>query len=101
MKVLIGKLVLFAALMGGFYAMDGFERPRVERQDYRSNRSVARAWAATMALFVSGAVLATWGNDIAEHVDWDIPAGLYPAIGVLLLLAGSIWMFMVRDAAKL
>ena len=97
----IAKLLLFAALMGGFYAIEGFERPRVEQTDYRSNPKVARAWLATVLLFVAGTILAIWGNQIAEHVDWDIPAGVYPAIGVLLSLAGVLWMLMVRDAARI
>ena len=62
---------------------------------------MARAWAATVVLFVAGAVLAVWGNQIAEHVDWDIPDGLYPALGILLLIAGVVWMWMVNDAARI
>jgi hypothetical protein len=60
-----------------------------------------RAWAATVMLFVAGAVLAVWGNQIAERVDWDIPAGVYPIMGVMLLVAGFVWMLMVRDAARM
>lgn len=87
--------------MGGFYAINGFERPRVEQTDYRSNPKIARAWLATVLLFVAGTILAIWGNQIAEHVGWDIPAGVYPAIGILLLSAGVLWMLIVRDAAKM
>lgn len=100
-KTGILKMLLFVALMGGFYAFDGFERPRVERGDYRSNPKMARAWVTTVAMFVAGAVLAVWGNQIAEQVDWDIPAGMFPTIGVMLLVAGFVWMLMVRDAARL
>lgn len=98
---MILQTFLFAALMGGFYAVDGFERPGLEREDYRSNRRMARAWMATVTLFVAGAVLAVWGNQIAEMVDWNIPRGVYPIIGAMLLVAGFMWMLMVRDAAKM
>lgn len=97
----VAKLFLFAALMGGFYALGGFERPRVEQADYRSNPKMGRAWVATVVLFLAGTILAIWGNQIAEQVDWDIPTGAYPAIGVLLLLAGVLWMLMVKDAARM
>lgn len=95
------KLLLFATLMGGFYALGGFDRPRVEQADYRSNPKMGRAWVATLVLFLAGTILAIWGNQIAEQVDSDIPAGVYPTIGVFLLLAGVLWMLMVKDAANM
>ena len=97
----VAKLLLFAALMVGFYALGGFERPRVEQADYRSNPKTGRAWVATVFLVLAGTILALWGNQIAENVDWDIPAGAYPAIGVLLLLASVLWMLMVKDVARM
>lgn len=95
-KVQIIKLLVFVALMGGFYAFDGFDRPAVVQEDYRSPRRMARAWIVTVIMFVAGAVMTLWGNAIAQHIDWDIPDGLYPIIGVLLLIAGFVWMLMVR-----
>jgi hypothetical protein len=62
---------------------------------------MGRAWVATLVLFLAGTILAIWGNQIAEQVDWDIPAGVYPTIGVFLLLAGVLWMLMVKDAANM
>ena len=100
MKVHIIKLLVFVALMGGFYAFDGFDRPSVAQDDYRSPGRMARAWIVTVIMFVAGAVLTLWGNAIAQHVDWDIPDGLYPIIGVLLLIAGFVWMLMVRDSVR-
>ena len=101
MKPTVLKIFLFAVLMGGFYAFEGFERPGLEREDYRSGRKMARAWMATVTLFVSGAVLTVWGNQIAEMVDWNIPRGVYPIIGGMLVVAGFLWMLMVRDAARM
>ena len=98
MKVHIIKLLVFMALMGGFYAFDGFDRPAVAQEDYRSPRRMARAWIVTVIMFVAGAVMTLWGNAIAQHVDWDTPDGLYPIIGVLLLIAGFVWMLMVRNS---
>ena len=46
-------------------------------------------------------MLAVWGNQIAEMVDWDIPPGIYPIMGVMLSVAGFVWMLMVRDAARM
>ena len=100
MKVHIIKLLVFMALMGGFYAFDGFDRPAVAQEDYRSPRRMARAWIVTVIMFVAGAVMTLWGNAIAQHVDWDIPDGLYPIIGVLLLIAGFVWMLMVRNSVR-
>lgn len=58
MKAGILKLLLFVALMGGFYAFDGFERPVLNKNDYRAsyrgNAKMARAWVATVAMFVAG-----------------------------------------------
>ena len=62
---------------------------------------MTRAWLVTLVMFVSGSVLAIWGNEIVQVVDWDIPDGLYPIIGVLLLLGGFIWMLMVRDSLRI
>ncbi len=100
MKTVIVRLLVFVALLGTFYAFDGFERPVVAREDYRSSHGIARAWLATVLLFVSGSVLAVWGNAIAERVDWDLPEGVYPVIGVLLLVAGFVWMWMVRGSVS-
>ena len=100
MKVQIIKLLVFVALMGGFYAFDGFDRPTIAPEDYHSPRRMARAWIVTVIMFVAGVVMALWGNAIAQHVDWDIPEGLYPIIGGLLLIAGFVWMLMVRDSVR-
>ena len=101
MKVQIIKLLLFVALMGGFYAFDGFDRPAVAREDYRSHTRMARAWIVTVIMFVAGATMTLWGNAIAQHVDWDIPDGLYPIMGVALLIAGFVWMLMIRDSVRI
>ena len=99
-KIHLIKLLVFVALLGGFYAFDGFERPAVSQDDYRSSPRMVRAWLVTVIMFIAGAVLAIWGNNIAQMVDWDVPDGLYPIIGVLLLLAGLIWMLIVRDSTR-
>ena len=99
-KVQIIKLLVFVALIGSFYAFDGFELPAVAQEDYRSPSRIARAWIITVIMFVGGAVMALWGNALAQHVDWDIPDGLYPTTGILLLIAGFVWMLMVRDSVR-
>jgi hypothetical protein len=100
-KVLVIKWLVFLVLMGSFYVFDGFERPVVAREDYRGSRGMGRAWIATVLLFVAGSVMALWGNAIAQQVDGRIPDGLYPLIGVLLLITGFVWMMMVRDSVRL
>lgn len=55
MKANLLRLVLFVALMGGFYALEGFDRPVIERVGYRGQAKMTRAWMATVALFVGGA----------------------------------------------
>jgi amino acid transporter len=101
MKIQLIKLLVFVALMGGFYAFDGFERPVVARDEYRGQHRMARAWIVTVVLFVAGSVMAVWGNALAQQVDWHIPDGLYPIIGVLLLIAGFVWMLMTRDSIRI
>lgn len=101
MKIQIIKFLVFAALLTGFYAFDGFDRPAIKQEDYRSSPRMARAWIVTVILFLTGTVLALWGSTIAQHVDWDIPDGLYPLIGVLLVIAGFVWMLMIRDSARM
>jgi len=101
MKLNVAKLFIFAVLLGCFYSFDGFKQPQLSGDDYRSKPKIVRAWAITVILFVSGAMLALWGNQIAEHADWDIPAGFYPILGVILLAAGFVWKLMVRDAGRL
>jgi amino acid transporter len=101
MKVQLIKLLVFIALMGGFYAFDGFDRPTAAQEDYRSPRRMARAWIVTVVMFVAGAVMTLWGNAIGRSVDWDVPDGLYPIIGVLLLVAGFVWMLLVRDSVRM
>lgn len=101
MKIHIIKLLVFVALMGGFYAFDGFDSPRVAQSDYRSSGRIGRAWMATVILFVVGAVMTLWGNAIAQRVDWDTPDGVYPIIGIFLLIAGFVWMLMVRDSVRI
>ena len=100
MKTQLIKLLVFVALLGAFHAFGGFERPVVSEEDYRSSRGMARAWLATVMLFMVGSVLAVWGNAIAERVDWDLPEGVYPVIGVLLLVAGFVWMGLVRGSVS-
>lgn len=100
MKIQLVKVLVFAALLTSFYAFDGFERPVVTQPDYRSPRRLAGAWIITVIMFVGGSIMALWGNAIAQHVDWDIPDGLYPILGVMLLVAGFAWMLMVRDSVR-
>jgi len=87
--------------MGGFYTFGGFDRPSVAQEDYRSPQRMTRAWIVTVIMFVAGAIMTLWGNTIAQHVNWDIPDGLYPIIGLLLLIAGFVWMLMVRDSVRI
>ena len=101
MKIQFIKFLVFVALLSGFYAFDGFDRPVIAREDYRSPRRMARAWLVTVVMFVTGAVVALWGSTISQHIDSDIPDGLYPIIGVLLLIGGFIWMLMVRDSVRI
>ena len=101
MKVNLIKLIVFILLMGGFYALEGFERPTIAKEDYRSSGRTGRAWIVTVTMFVVGAILMLWGNTIAEQVDWNVPNGLYPTIGVMVLIAGFIWMWLIRDSARL
>lgn len=100
MRIQIIKSLLFLALLGGFYAFNGFEQPAVTQADFRSSRGMGRAWIVTVIMFVAGAILTLWGNAIAEHFDWDTPDGVYPIFGVLLLIAGFVWMLMVRGSAR-
>ena len=100
MKSQFAKLLIFVVLLGAFYAFGGFDRPTVASDSYHHSGRMARAWIITVIMFLAGAVMTLWGNALAQHVAWDIPDGLYPLIGGLLLVAGFIWMLMVRDAIR-
>jgi len=100
-RIQIIKFLVFMALLGGFYSFDGFDRPAVTQADYRSSRGLGRAWIVTVIMFVAGAIFTLWGNAIARQVDWDIPEGVYPIFGVLLLVAGFVWMLMVRGSVRI
>jgi hypothetical protein len=97
-KIHINKLLVFVGLFACFYFSGGFQRPSVSQDDYRSPRGITKAWLVTVAMFVAGALLSVYGNEIAQMVDWDVPNGLYPMIGVILLIGGFIWMWMLRDS---
>ena len=101
MKVMIGKLIVFAALMSGFYALDGFERPTVRQDSLRSTPKMVRAWVMTVALFVGGAVTMLWGRQVGDALSQDLPHGSYFIIGLMITIAGLVWMLMVRDAARM
>jgi hypothetical protein len=98
MKVQLIKLLIFLSLLGGFYACDGFDNPTVTQEDYRQSGRMTKAWLVTVIMFVAGALMVLWGNAIAQHVDWDVPDGLYPIIGALLVVTGFFWMLMVRGS---
>ena len=101
MKIHFIKFLVFVALLSGFYAFDGFHRPVVAREDYRGPRRMARAWLVAVVMFVAGAFVALWGSTISQHIDSDIPDGLYPIIGVVLLVGGFAWMLIVRDSVRI
>lgn len=98
MKAQLIKILLLLALLTGFYASDGFERPVLSERDFRSQPRMTRAWIATVILFLLGTVMALWGNAVAQNIQWDAPDGLYPTLGVLLMIAGLLWMLMVKGS---
>ncbi len=100
MKITVIKMALLAVLLVVFYFFGGFERQVAPDESYRSSRGTQRAWLVTACMFIAGTVLALWGNQIADVVDWSVPNGFYPIIGVLLLVGGFIWMLMIRDVSK-
>lgn len=98
MKRQLIKICIALILVSAFFALGGFSPPQTPLNDFRKDSRMVRAWAATVMLFAAGLVLTLWGNQIAENIDWDIPDGAYPIIGVMLLAAGFVWMLMVNGS---
>ncbi len=92
------RSLLLAVLVGAFALWGGFSAPEVS--EYHHSRHVYRAWFMCMALFVGGAVSVS----IIEHtIGLMDPTNLRPAyvfIGVILMVAGVLWLRALKDGVN-
>lgn len=89
------RSLLLAALVGAFAFWGGFSAPEVS--EYHHSRHVHRAWFMCIVLFVGGAVSVS----VIEHtVGLMDPTNLRPAyvfIGVILMVAGVLWLRALKE----
>jgi hypothetical protein len=92
------RVLLLAALLGIFAALGGFSAPQ-PREEYNTSR-VRKAWIMCIVLFVGGALSATVIEHTIGHMD---PTNLRPAyvfIGVVLMIAGTLWLKSLKQGIE-
>lgn len=89
------RLLLLALLLSAFAFWGGFSAPEVS--EYHQSQHVYEAWFMCMALFVGGAVSVSVIEHKMGHMD---PTNLRPAyvfIGVVLMVAGVLWLRALKE----
>lgn len=92
------RVLILAALLGIFATLGGFTAPQ-PREEYSTSR-VRKAWLMCIVLFVGGAVSATVIEHTVGHMD---PTNLRPAyifIGVILMIAGALWLRSMKEGIE-
>jgi hypothetical protein len=92
------RLLLFAALVAGFFLWFGYWPADVPRDEYFSHRRVGSTYFWCAALFVSATGLACFGE---QEYGMFPPTSLRPVLivlGAVLMLAAATWMHSLRSA---
>lgn len=92
------RVLILAALLGLFTALGGFSAPEPS-QEFQSPR-VHKAWFMCIVLFVGGAASATIVEHSIGHMD---PTNLRPAyifIGIVLMIAGVLWLKALKQGVE-
>jgi hypothetical protein len=95
-KSILLKGAAFCGLLAFFWWLGGFEPPDTDGMG-RGGGRVTKAWLMTVLLFVVGAVLLLWGEDVADAIASEMPAAGFRVIGGLLVFAGALWMAMLKE----
>lgn len=92
------RLLLLTALLGVFATLGGFSAPQ-PGEDFQASRA-HKAWFMCIVLFVGGAVATTVIEHTVGHMD---PTNLRPAyvfIGVVLMIAGVLWLRTLKQGVE-
>lgn len=101
MKRLIIRILIFSALIVGLYVCGGFEPPLTNPNDFRASRRRAAAWFPSVALYVTGAAVAVWGD---KKIGTRYPTSsrfTYILAGTVAMAAGLVWSQTVKNTAKM
>ena len=85
------KVLVFAALVGGFFYFDSFVRHG------REFPVVRLAEGRAIGLFIVGAALAVWGNKETGGLDPISLRGVFIILGVLLMIFAGVLMYALRE----
>lgn len=92
------RILILAGCLGLFALLGGFTPPAASESS-QNVRQKTKAWTYCMALFVVGAAAVS----VVDHITGTIhPTNLRPAyivLGVLLMVAGALWLRALKSQA--
>lgn len=93
----IGRIALFAILVGVFAALGGFSGPELPEQ-FSSIRT-HRAWSYCVTMFLVGAVCVSLIDHSVGTLDRTNLRFLYVLLGIGLMAGGAWWLYTVKNVA--
>lgn len=94
------RLLLFAILLGGLALIGGFSKPDMASNSVHNAASVRKAWTYCIALYVIGAAAASLVDHWTGTMELANLRLLYILLGVLLMLAGGLWLRSLKEAVE-
>jgi putative copper export protein len=88
------RLLLLAALLGGFAFFGGFSAPQTN-EDHSPARA-RKAWFYCVVLFVAGAASASVVDHYAGTMSYSNLRPAYVLLGVLLMATGLFWLRLLK-----
>ena len=92
----IGRLALFAVLIGAFFALGGFSQP--DRLEQFDAMRVNKAWRYCVMLYLAGAVCVSLVDHSVGTLDRTNLRILYVLLGIALMVGGGWWLHTVKTA---
>jgi Mn2+/Fe2+ NRAMP family transporter len=89
------RLLLLAALLGGFAILGGFSAPHANEE--HSPAQARKAWGYCIVLFVTGAACATVVDHYTGTMSYTNLRPAYILLGVLLMGMGWFWLKILKD----
>jgi len=87
------KILVFAALVGGFFHFGGFDQHSHEFQPVQFGEGRA------VVLFIAGAAIAVWGDKKIGVLDPISLRGIFIIIGVLMMIFACVLMCGLRESS--
>ncbi|MFC5456323.1 hypothetical protein [Prosthecobacter fluviatilis] len=88
------RLVLLAALLGGFAFIGGFSVPQTD-EDHSPARA-RKAWFYCVLLFATGAASASVVDHYTGGMSYSNLRSVYILFGALLMVAGVLWLKLLK-----